>query len=163
MSKNDLDDPLQTVPRTNEFTMLLLDVLESAAEKCTEPIQVRVPLGPRLAKASKYTRQLKKEHYHLKKKTLNGSISDREIYTFALLSKLLRLSTVEDIQKATSKTFAPFSQMTDNEVFKIARIFNPKDKCAIGRCGDFTPDQLLEYFVLLQTRDSLPVDPDLDI
>ena len=172
--KNDLDsaytETLESInpnenlldkPRTNKFTSLFIEILEKAVSDCTEKRFVKVPLGPRLSTESRYTQLLKQELHKWKVKLLNRKPSDRELALYTLIRKLLRMSNRLDYAQNLSD--CPIgSEMSKNEVYQLTRRLNPKDKASYGKCGDHSPDDLLDYFISLQTQDSLPVDPNFD-
>lgn len=157
----DPNEDLLNKPRTNLFTKKFIELLELAVSECTEKRYVKVPLGPRLSSESPYTKMLRKELHEWKVKLLNRRPSDLELSVYTIIRKLLRMSNRLDYSQ--NLTDCPVeSEMTKNEVFEMTRKLNPKDKASFGKCGDHSPDDLLQYFIDLQTRDTLPVDPNFN-
>ena len=46
-----------------------------------------------------------------------------------------------------------FEDLGQNDIFDIHKRFNPKDKAIVGLTGDYTADELLEYYIKLQNKD----------
>ena len=152
---------LDSTPRTNVYTKLLIEVLEKAVTEVTHPVILKIPTGPMLNKPSPYTKLIRRELYQIHSGKSKKDISDRELHHAFVLRKMLRHSIKTDHKRDVTK--CDVGEMKPNEVFQFTRTFNPKDKIAINNRGNHTPNELLDYYVQLQTKDALPVDGSLDI
>ena len=152
---------LESTPRTNPYTDLLIRVLEMAVDEATQPVTLKIPTGPMLNRPSPYTKLLQKEIFQIHSNNNRKNVSDKTLHHAFILRKMFRKSIKTDHRKGVTQLET--NEMRQNEVFQFTRTFNPKDKMALNNRGDHSSDALLDYYIQLQTKDALPVDPDLDI
>ena len=148
---------------TNPFTRKLVSILEEVVALTSTVKEVKIKISNQSCNPSPYSTELSDSIFRLERKYQKRGLTEKELKLYVYQSKILRLSVKKDVKEGVG-TVSSKSELDNNDIYAINRHYNPKSKIAVGRTGNFTPDELLDHYLHLQDdRNNLPVDPNVKI
>ena len=149
--------------KTNPFTVQLIRILEEVILTTSTSKIVKIKISDSANQPSIYSAELNKAIISLQNKELTRGLSDRDLNHFRVLSNLLFMSSKADKRAECVKATSD-SELSSNDIYALNRRFNPKSKLAMGKTGDYSPDELMDYYLKLNSTDNnLQADESLDI
>ena len=145
-----------TNPYTSYLVSLLDDILDAVSYDKTIEINVS---NPKFEYSDYSARLLEKIEVLNNKKVL----SESDVVSYGVYKNILKMSVIENSRKSF-KPYVNQSELSTNDIFALNRFYNPKSKLSVGKCGNHTPDQLLNiYLETVDARKNLPINPDVDL